>query len=153
VRDGAVDRAALAKSLQANPSGFSRLESIVHPLVRAAEKSFLLQQQAAGAWCAVLEVPLLFETGGDRRVDVKIVLSTDASTQRARVLVRPGMSETKLHALLSRQIPDLEKRARADFAVDTSGPITDTHAQIDHILERLKSWPQAAFKTMWLVER
>lgn len=150
---GAVDRTLLSAKLQAHPEGFAKLETIVHPRIRAAQKAFLLQQHAAGAPLAVLEVPLLFETGGDRRVDAKIVLTTDASTQRARVLARTGMSAEKLEALLARQTPDKEKQARADFVVDTTGPVEDTRAQIDMILERLKSWPQSAFKTIWLVER
>ncbi len=153
VINGEVDRVALSAWLQAHPEGFAKLEAIVHPRIRAAEKAFLLQQQAAGAEIAVLEVPLLFETGGDRRVDAKVVLSTDPATQRARVLARPGMTAEKLSALLSRQTPDGEKRARADFVVDTSGPVEDTREQIDMILARLKLWPQSAFKTIWLVER
>lgn len=153
VTNGEVDRSTLSAKLQADPQGFAKLEAIVHPRIRAAEKAFLLQHQAAGTPLVVLEVPLLFETGGDRRVDAKIVLTTDAATQRARVLARPGMSAEKLEVLLSRQTPDAEKRARADFVVDTSGPVEDTRAQIDQILVLLKTWPQSAFKTIWLVER
>ena len=134
-RDGVVDRAALGKTLLADPAGFKRLEAIVHPLVYAAEKRELAAAKAAGGRMAVLEIPLLFEGGGERRVDVTVVVSAPADVQRARVLLRPGMTAEKLDALLARQTPDAEKRRRADFVVDTGGSMAHTLAQVDAIVE------------------
>jgi dephospho-CoA kinase len=144
-----VDRARLSAALAKDASGFKTLEAIVHPLVRAAERAFLIAEQAKGAHFAVLEIPLLFETRGDERVDAVVVVSTDDATQRARVLQRPGMSDAKLDTILARQLSDTEKRAKADFVVDTSGPVTDTYGQIDHILTLLKERPATAFQRIW----
>lgn len=144
-----VDRQKLAAQLLADPSGFKRLESIVHPLVLAAEKALLQAQAARGAAMAVLEVPLLFETGGDARVDVTVVVSAPADMQRLRVLGRPGMTPEKLDQILSRQMPDAEKRRRADFVVDTGGSIPETEQQIDKIVARLQGRTGAAFAKFW----
>src|SRR5262245_58724293 len=120
-RDGKVDRQRLAEALLVEPGGFRRLEAIVHPLVLAAERAFLHAEVAKGAGMAVLEIPLLLETSGDGRVDVVVVCSAPGDKQRERVMQRPGMSIEKLDQILSRQMPDADKRARADFIVDTGG--------------------------------
>jgi dephospho-CoA kinase len=136
---GTVDRGRLAAALLADPTGFKRLEAIVHPLVQAVERAFLHAEKARGAALAVLEIPLLFETGGDKRCDVTIVVSAPADVQRERVLARPGMTPEKLAAILARQIPDSEKRRRADFVVDTSVAIAETLAEVDTIIESLRT--------------
>lgn len=146
---GKVDRARLAAALMADPSGFKRLETIVHPLVFAAERDFLLEAKRQGANMVVLEIPLLLETGGERRVDVVVVVSATAEMQRARVLGRPGMTPEKLDAILSRQTPDAEKRRRADFVVDTSGTIASSEAQVDRIIADLQGREGSAFAAHW----
>ena len=150
---GQVDRLKLSTVLLADPTGFKRLEAIVHPLVQAAETALLQQAFKSGAWAAVLEVPLLFETNGHERCDVTVVVSAPLATQRTRVLARPGMTPEKLDAILSRQLPDAEKRARADFVVDTGGAIPDTQSKIDAIVAELKARPHAAeggaFRRFW----
>jgi dephospho-CoA kinase len=146
---GKVDRSKLAAALLADPSGFKRLEGIVHPLVLAAERNWLHEAKRDGAAMAVLEIPLLFETGGNRRVDVTVVVSAPAHLQRARVLGRAQMTPEKLDAILARQMPDAEKRARADFVVDTGGAIPDTEAQIDRIVANLKGRNGSAFAAHW----
>lgn len=149
VHNGVVDRQKLAAALINDPTGFKKLEAIVHPLVRHAEQMFLQKHARAGAPAAVLEIPLLFETGGDKLVDVTVVASTSAQNQKERVLERPGMTEAKLESVLSRQVPDAEKRARADFVVDTSGPIEQAARQVDKIIESLVDGPAHAFKAHW----
>jgi dephospho-CoA kinase len=144
-----VDRAALAKALMADPAGFKVLEKIVHPMVYEAEKTLLAEAKAKGAVMAVLEIPLLFENGGDKRVDITVVVSAPADQQRARVLARPGMTAEKLDSLLSRQTPDAEKRKRANFVVDTGAAIAATQAQIDRIVEELKGRTGSAYATYW----
>ena len=139
-----VDRQKLAALLLAEPSGFKRLEAIVHPLVRAVETAFLVDAKAAGNWAAVLEIPLLFETGGNANVDVTIVVSAPGELQRTRVLSRPGMTEAKLTQILSRQWPDDRKRAAATFVVETGGTLDQTAAQIDMLLADLKSGTRQA---------
>jgi dephospho-CoA kinase len=146
---GTVDRARLGQALMADPAGFKRLEAIVHPLVREAERYFLQDAAKAGHAAAVLEIPLLFETGADQKVDLTIVVSAPADVQRQRVLGRPGMSAAKLDALLARQLPDAEKRARADFVVDTSGPVLATDQQLDAIIDSLPDHTAAAMRTHW----
>jgi dephospho-CoA kinase len=148
-RGGQVDRQKLAAALIADPGGFRRLEAIVHPLVEAAERDFLRAAAARGEKIAVLEVPLLLETGGEKRVDVTIVVSAPAQVQRARVMERPGMSEAKLAQILARQLGDGEKRRRADFVVDTGGTIPETQAQIDRIVAGLKGREGTAFGRFW----
>jgi dephospho-CoA kinase len=144
VVDGRVDRAKLSAALMADPSGFKRLERIVHPLVQAAERALLQDALKAGAAAAVLEIPLLFETKGHLRCDATVVVSAPADVQRARVMARPGMTAEKLEAILSRQMPDAEKRALADFVVDTSGTIADTRKAIDAVVTSLLARPPAA---------
>ena len=150
---GKVDRAVLSAMLAADPEGFVRLEAIVHPLARAAERAFLLAEHARHAKLAVVEIPLLFETGANTLCDAVMVVSTDPATQHARVLGRAGMTADKLTTLLARQMSDAEKRARADFVVDTSGPVADTHAQIDKVLTQLEGRPETAFGRDWEAER
>lgn len=147
--DGRVDRQKLAAALLADPAGFKRLEAIVHPLVVEVERSFLREEAAKGAKLAVLEIPLLFETGGEKRVDAVIVCSAPAHMQRERVLQRPAMTLEKLEQMLSRQTPDAEKRARADFVVNTAGSFAETEAQVDRIVESLKGREGAAFARFW----
>jgi dephospho-CoA kinase len=147
--DGRVDRDKLSKALLQNPSGFARLEGIVHPLVQAAERAFLKAEAAKGAGMAVLEIPLLFETGGEARVDAVIVVSAPTEAQRERVLGRPGMTPEKLAQMLGRQVPDAEKRARADFVVDTGGMFAEADAQVDRIVESLQDRPGTAFAKHW----
>lgn len=149
MRDGAVDRAALGRALVAAPNRFADLERLVHPEVRNAERAFLVAAHDAGNAIAVLEIPLLFESGADRMVDVVIVVSAGADAQFARVMKRPGMSAEKLKALLERQMPDAEKCERADFVVDTNGTIEASGQQIEDILATVETWPEAAFDTHW----
>ena len=146
---GKVDRQKLSAVLLANPRDFARLEAIVHPLVFAAERAFLHAQAQRGARLAVLEVPLLLESGKPPRVDVIIVTSTAADLQRERVLRRPGMTLEKLEQVLGRQMPDAEKRARADYVVDTSGTFAETDAQVDRIVESLQDSQATAFQEFW----
>jgi dephospho-CoA kinase len=147
--DGKVQRALLARALAAGPQEFTRLEAIVHPLVKAKEREFLRTAAAAGDAMAVLEVPLLLETQGHRQVDVVIVASAPAEQQRARVLARPGMDAQRLEQLLMRQMQDAEKRVMADFIVDTGGTYAATHAQVDRIVESLKGRTGAAYQRYW----
>lgn len=136
---GKVDRAKLAAGLMAAPEGFTTLEALIHPLVRQAQFEFLAQHEAAGAELAVLDIPLLFETGGEQLMDVTLVVSAPEEVQTARILARPGMTIEKLEALRSRQMPDAEKRRRADFVIDTGIPLDETLAEVDKLLESLKN--------------
>jgi dephospho-CoA kinase len=147
--DGKVDRQKLAAALLAEPGKFKRLEAIVHPLVFEAEREFLRREASSGARMAVLEIPLLLETGGERRVDAVIVVSALAEAQRVRVMGRPGMTLEKLEQMLSRQMSDVDKRAKADFVVDTGGTFEETYAQVDRIVESLKGRPAAAYARYW----
>jgi dephospho-CoA kinase len=146
---GRVDRQKLAAALLAAPEKLQRLEAIVHPLVFEAEREFLRAEAARGAAMAVIEVPLLLETGGEKRVDAVIVVSAPAEAQRQRVLLRPLMTLARLEQMLGRQMPDEEKRARADFVVDTGGPFEETYAQVDRIVESLKGRQGTAFAKFW----
>jgi dephospho-CoA kinase len=116
---GSVDRTALAERVLGDAAALKQLETIVHPLVRADAEAFLARNRAAGAPLVVLDIPLLFETGGRNRVDKVVVVTAPAGLQRARVLMRPGMTEEKLASILARQVPDAEKRRQADFIIDT----------------------------------
>ncbi len=148
-RNDKVDRQRLSQALLADPFGFKRLETIVHPLVQAAERAALNKANRSGAPIAVLEIPLLFETGGDAHVDVTVVVSAPADEQRRRVLLRPGMSPEKLDAMLGRQTPDAEKRRRANFVVDTGGSIQAAEQQIDGIVQTLMGRTGQAFEKFW----
>ena len=138
VRGACVDRELLARSLAGSPDKLIELERIVHPLVVKSEIDFLRAEERRGAKLALLEIPLLFETGAEARVDVTVVVSAPEAAQRKRVLARPRMTEAKLTGLLARQLPDAAKRARADFIVDSGTSLKDMHAQIDTLLESLK---------------
>lgn len=148
-KDGKVDRAKLSAQLMAAPERMKLLETIVHPRVRAEEHAFLAAERARGAGMAVLEIPLLFEAGADKSVDVVVVVSAPPELQRERVLARPGMTAAKLESLLLRQLADEKKRARAHFVVDTSGSIEASHAQIDAIVAKLRTRTGTAYARFW----
>jgi dephospho-CoA kinase len=138
---GKVDRARLAARVVDNPEALRKLEAIVHPLVSDAKERFLREAQARGAKVAVLDIPLLFETGGDQRVDAVVVVSAPGDVQRQRVLERPSMTVDKFDALLARQLADSEKRQRADFVVDTSQGFDAARAQVQAILRAVATMP------------
>ncbi len=137
-----VDRDKLAKRVLGDPSAIEKLEGIVHPLVRSAEERFLSEAERRGAGVAVLDIPLLFETGGDKRCDAVVVVSAPVEMQRERVLARPGMTEQKFATILAKQMPDPEKRKRADFVVDTSRGFDAARAQVRDILIRVARMPK-----------
>lgn len=137
-REGRVDRALLAKEVAGNPERLKALEAIVHPLVVAAEIDFLRAQEKDGARFAVLEIPLLFETGAQKRVDVTVALSAPEDVQRARVLERPGMTKKKFEALRARQLTDAERRAAADYVVDSATTLENMYEQLDRLIESLQ---------------
>jgi len=137
-RGGRVDRKLLSEQVAGSPERLKQLERIVHPMVVAAEIAFLRAQERDGAQLAVLEIPLLFETGAEARVDVTVVLSAPHHVQRERVLARPGMTVDKLEHLLARQLPDEAKRARADFVVESGTGLADMQAKIDTLIESLR---------------
>jgi dephospho-CoA kinase len=139
--DGKFDRAKLAAQLIGKPEAIKRLEAIVHPLVRAATQRFVQEQAAKAARVILLDIPLLFETGGEKNVDAIVVVSSPPDVQRARVLARSGMTAEKLDALLKRQMPDAEKRARAHFVVDTPRSFDSARAQVHGILRAIASSP------------
>lgn len=130
--DGGIDRARLAARVTADPAALRRLEAAVHPLLGARRAAFFAA--LADAPVAVLDVPLLFETGGDGQVDAVAVVSCPPDVQRARVLARPGMTPARLDAILARQTPDADKRARADFVIDTAHGIGPARAQVAEVL-------------------
>src|ERR1043166_6206620 len=138
---GQIDRAKLAEKLVGDPDAIKRLEAIVHPLVRAATQRFLDEQTANGARVVVLDIPLLFETGGEQRVDAVVVVSAPADVQRARVLGRSGMTAERFDTLLARQMSDAEKRARAHFVVDSSRSFDSARAQVHGILRAVAALP------------
>ncbi len=137
VKDGVVDRAELGKRVVGNAEAMARLEKIVHPLVREAEIAFLDKARAEDRPVVVLDIPLLFETGGDRRVDCTVVVTAPADVQRERVMARPGMTEDRFEGLLAKQTPDAEKRRRADFLVDTSHGMEAARAKVRDIVRVL----------------
>jgi dephospho-CoA kinase len=132
VRSGTLDRECLAAIVLSDREKLSILEEIVHPAVREARENFVAQHPDAPA--LVFEIPLLFETGGDKEFDKVVVVSAPAGVQRARVLQRAGMSEAKFESILARQLPDEEKQARADFVVDTATDLSTTESQVRNIL-------------------
>jgi dephospho-CoA kinase len=146
--NGAIDRSKLSKAILANPLLFKKLEEIVHPKVKEAIYEFLQEQGRAGAKYAVLEIPLLFETGAVDGVDVTVVVSAPEDVQRKRVMSRSGMSDEKFAAILARQMPDEEKRRLADFVVDTSGSIEHAQEQVDNILRQLSGQEGKSLK-LW----
>jgi dephospho-CoA kinase len=139
---GKVDRVKLGQRVLGDPAAIKRLEAIVHPMVAAASAKFLAEAKARGAPVAVLDVPLLFETGGDKRCDAVAVVSAPAEVQHKRALERPGMTEDKLAAILGKQMQDEEKRRRADFVVDTSQGFDHVRAQVRDILKRVRTMPK-----------
>jgi len=137
VHGGKVDRAALSRHLLAHPGDLARLEAVVHPLVRTEIAAFLAAAERTGAKLAVVDVPLLFETGYDYGFDAVATTVVDTAVQRQRALARPGMTVEKLDAILARQLPQAEKRRRADYVFDTSGAIRDTEAEVAALADRL----------------
>jgi len=140
-REGRVDRALLAQAVVGKPDAMKRLEAIVHPLVAQARDRFLAEARATGAPVVVLDIPLLFETGGDALVDGVVVVSAAPEIQRQRVLERPGMSVEKFEALLAKQTPDAEKRRRADYIVDSGHGIEQARLQVRDILAKVVNMP------------
>ncbi|MER9936997.1 MULTISPECIES: dephospho-CoA kinase [unclassified Mesorhizobium] len=134
---GVVDRAKLGARVLGDAAALKRLEAIIHPLVRADADAFLARHRGSGAPIAVLDIPLLFETGGRNRVDKVVVVTAPAETQRARVLARPGMTEEKLASILAKQVPDAEKRRQADFIVDTGQGLDAARAAVNAIIRQL----------------
>jgi dephospho-CoA kinase len=132
--DGVVDRTKLGAAVLGNTKAMGKLEAIVHPLVGQAERDFRESCQKAGHALVVLDIPLLFETGGESRVDVIAVVSADAEIQRARVLARPGMTPEKFEAILARQMPDAEKRRRAHVVIDTSRDFASARRQVQALI-------------------
>jgi len=139
---GQVDRNKLSAMVLRDNAALARLEAIIHPLVTASRERFLADAQARGARVAVVDIPLLFETAAQSRCDAVVVVSAPPEIQRQRALERPGMTEEKLAALLSKQMPDEEKRRRADFVVDSSQDFDRTRAQIRDILQRVAKMRQ-----------
>lgn len=135
--DGKIDRTILGGKVLGNPAAMKTLESIIHPLVRADADEFLRRSRESGAKLAVLDIPLLFETGGRDRVDKVVVVTAPADVQRARVLARPGMTVDKFEAILARQVPDVEKRRQADFIVDTGKGMDAARDAVRGIIEQL----------------
>jgi dephospho-CoA kinase len=141
--DGKVDRTRLSASVVHDPAAMKRLEEIVHPMLGASRQKFLRDAEQSGAPVAVVDVPLLLETGGEKRVDAVVVVTTSPELQRERILARPNMTEAKLDAILARQMPDAEKRQRAHFVVDTSHGLDPVRTRIRDILtEAAKMTPR-----------
>ena len=144
-REGEVDRTALSARLAGDPEKLRRLEAIVHPLLLEGRARFFERATAAGAELVVLDVPLLFETGGDRMMHAVVAVSAPPDVQRERVLARPGMTEEKLAAILARQTPDAEKRARADFVIETGEGLEAARDRVREVLSTLRdpAWRSA----------
>ena len=138
VKDGRVDRTSLAAQLGGDQDAFRRLEAIVHPLVRESERAFLKAAAARGDKLVVLDIPLLLETGSHTRVDAIVVVSANPDAQRARVLARPGMTEEKLDSILARQLPDVEKRAKADFVIETDKGLPQAFEDVKRVVAALR---------------
>lgn len=140
--DGKVDRAKLSAKVVHDPAAIKQLEQIVHPMLGASRQKFLEEAERSGAPVVVMDIPLLFETGGEKRVDAVVVVSTDAATQRERILARGTMTSEALDGILARQLPDAEKRQRADFVVDTSHGLDPVRTAIRDILAEVVKMPQ-----------
>lgn len=140
-RDGEVDRTVLAQAVLDNPQALKKLESIVHPLVHRAERAFVEQARAAGEKLVVLDIPLLYEKQADSRADRVLVVSAPAEIQKERVMRRPGMTEQKFEALLSKQVPDAEKRARADIVINTDVSLDETRQAVRDVVRRFSANP------------
>jgi dephospho-CoA kinase len=139
VKDGRVDRERLSRQVVGDPEALRRLEAIVHPLVRKARKEFLAEAKSKGAHVVLVDIPLLFETGGDPAIHKVVVVSAPPHVQKERVLARPGMTEDKFAAIHARQLPDEEKRKRADFVIDTSKGFDSARAEVRAILRKLSA--------------
>lgn len=139
--EAGIDRGELAKRVVADPEALKRLEAMIHPLVKREEERFLADAERAGAQVAVLDIPLLFETGAERRVDAIVVVTAPPDMQRDRAFGRAGMTEKKFEALLTKQMPDVEKRRRADFVVDTSKGFDFARRQVRAILQMASALP------------
>jgi dephospho-CoA kinase len=140
--DGKVDRNRLSAKVVRDPAAMKQLEQIVHPMLGASRQKFLDDAERSGAPVVVVDVPLLFETGGEKRVDAVVVVTTSPDVQRQRILARDNMTGEKLDAILARQLPDAEKRKRADFVVDTSHGLDPVRAQIRDILQEVVKMPR-----------
>nr|WP_314094742.1 dephospho-CoA kinase [uncultured Shinella sp.] len=138
LKDGVIDRKVLSATLAQAPERFRALEAVIHPLVRARETAFLEMERQKGSALVGLDIPLLYETGGEKRVDKVVVVTCDAQTQRRRVLARPDMTEEKFALILSRQMPDAEKRKRANFIVYTDAGLEAARKQVEEVIETLK---------------
>jgi dephospho-CoA kinase len=139
VSAGRVDRERLSRAVVGNNEAFAKLEAIIHPLVRKARKDFLIAAKAKGAQVALLDIPLLFETGGERKVDKIVVVSAPEPVQKERVLARPGMTEEKFSAIVAKQMPDSKKRKKANFVIDTSRGFEAARAEVRTILRALSN--------------
>ena len=140
--EGKVDRARLSARVVHDPAAIKQLEQIVHPMLGASRQKFFDDAERSGAPVVVVDVPLLFETGGEKRVDAVVVVTTSPENQRERILARGTMTGEALDALLARQLPDAEKRKRADFVVDTSHGLDPVRAQIKDILAEVVKMPR-----------
>ena len=140
--DGKVDRQKLSARVVHDPAAIKQLEQIVHPMLSASRQKFFADAEQSGAPVAVVDVPLLFETGGEKRVDAVVVVTTSPENQRERILARGTMTNEALDAILARQLPDAQKRQRADFVVDTSHGLDPVRAQIRDILRQVVKMPQ-----------
>ncbi|MCM2294403.1 dephospho-CoA kinase [Allorhizobium sp. BGMRC 0089] len=138
VANGVVDREYLSQLVGKTPAKLKELEAIVHPLVRKKQKAFIEDQELAGADLVVFDIPLLYETGGEKQLDKVVVVTCDPAIQRQRVLARPGWTVEKFEMILSRQMPDAEKRARADFIIDTGKGLEEAQKQVRDIVELLR---------------
>jgi len=138
VSGGAVSRPALSACVVGNDAAMAQLEAIVHPLVAQRRRDFLENSMSEGHTLVVLDIPLLYETKSEGAVDAVAVASAGGDAQRARVLARPGMTEEKFMAILARQVPDEEKRRRADYVIDTSASLQETEAQVDALVASLR---------------
>jgi dephospho-CoA kinase len=140
--DGKVDRVRLSAKVVHDPAAMKQLEQIVHPMLRGYHQKFIDDAEQDGAPVAVIDVPLLYETGGEKRVDAVVVVTTTPEIQRERILARDNMTSEKLDAILARQLPDAEKRRRADFVVDTSDGLDPVRARIRDILDQAVKMPR-----------
>jgi dephospho-CoA kinase len=142
VHEGAIDRKRLGQHMQADPLNLSVLESFIHPWVGELRQAFFHKAKVSGADIVLLDIPLLFETGGDQDVDYIVVVSAPANIQRERVLSRRGMTEDLFEKLLGRQMPDSEKREKADFVISTASSLPETREAVHELVERLKDMPR-----------
>jgi len=149
---GAVDRARLSEALQADPTLFAQLEAIVHPLVRDAQRAFIRATHRSGTRLALLDIPLLFETHGDARVDLVVVVDAPYEVQRARVLARPGMTAAKFDAIRAKQMPQRDKRRFADVVINTGLSLDETERSVDDLVAILRERKGTAYRDVWECE-